>query len=45
MLLLLNLASHQIEGSEFNQPGKAANKVKGKAIPNEKPNIPIIGPK
>ena len=30
-------------GKECNQPGKAANKAKGKAIANEKPNIPIIG--
>ena len=30
-------------GNECNQPGKAANKAKGKAIANEKPNIPIIG--
>ncbi len=30
-------------GNEFNQPGKAANKAKGKAIANENPNIPIIG--
>ena len=31
-------------GSEFNQPGKAANNAKGKAMANEKPNIPMIGP-
>ena len=30
-------------GNEFNQPGKAANKAKGKAIAIEKPNILTIG--
>ena len=31
-------------GNELSQPGNAANNVKGKAIANEKPNIPTIGP-
>ena len=31
-------------GKEFNHPGKAANKANGKAMANEKPSIPIIGP-
>ena len=30
-------------GSEFSQPGNAANKVKGKANAKEKPNIPTNG--
>ena len=32
-------------GIEFNHPGKAANSANGKAIANEKPNMPMIGPK
>ena len=31
-------------GNEFNQPGNMANSIKGKAIADEKPSIPIIGP-
>jgi hypothetical protein len=31
-------------GNEFNHPGKAANYANGRAIANENPNIPIIGP-
>ena len=30
-------------GSEFIQPGNAANKANGNAIANEKPSIPTIG--
>ena len=30
-------------GIEFNQPGNIANNINGKAIANEKPNIPMIG--
>ena len=30
-------------GSEFSQPGKAANNANGRAIAKENPNIPIIG--
>ena len=32
-------------GKEFNQPGKAAKSANGKAIANENPSIPIIGPR
>src|SRR5210317_894922 len=32
------------EGREFNQPGKAANKVNGIASARAKPNIPTAGP-
>jgi hypothetical protein len=31
-------------GKEFNQPGNAANKPKGRASARENPNIPINGP-
>ena len=31
-------------GNEFIHPGNAAKSAKGKAIANEKPNMPIIGP-
>ena len=31
-------------GKEFNHPGNAANKANGKAMANENPSIPIIGP-
>ena len=32
------------EGKEFNQPGKAANRVNGIASARAKPNIPTAGP-
>ena len=32
------------EGKEFNQPGKAANRVNGMASARAKPNIPTAGP-
>ncbi|MNQ96142.1 hypothetical protein D3C85_1117340 [compost metagenome] len=30
-------------GSEFSQPGKAANKANGSAMARENPSIPIMG--